>query len=137
MAEEAAEVAVTATVCSGRCSMHSVVSAALPEIMAVSDSQQKIPVVTRLDFDISVDHQFFPLRNDIFPCPACGEIFWKPHILEQHQTLKHAALELIDEDSGNNIVPVVTRLESDISTDHQFFPLRNDIFPCPTCGEIF
>ena len=117
--------------------MHSVVSAALPEIMAVSDSQRKIPVATRLDFDISVDHQFFPLRNDIFSCSACGEIFRKPHILEQHQTLKHAALELIDEDSGNNIVPVVTRLESDISTDHQFFPLRNDIFPCPMCGEIF
>ena len=136
-AEEAAEVAVTATVCSGRCSMHSVVSAALLEMMAVSDSQRKILVVTRLEFDISVDHQFFSLRNDIFLCPACCEIFQKPHILEQHQTLKHAVPELIDEDSGNNIVPVVTRLESDISADHQFFPLQNDIFQCPTCGEIF
>ena len=135
--EEATEAEVTVTVCSGRCSMHSVVSSALPETMAVSDSQRKILVVTHLESDISVDHQFFPLRNDIFPCPACGEIFRKPHILEQHQTLKHAVSELIYEDSGNNIVPVVTCLESDISADHQFFPLRNDIFPCPTCGEIF
>ena len=109
-AEEAAEAAVTATVCSGRCSMHSVVSAALPETMAVSDSQRKILVVTRLESDISV---------------------------EQHQTLKHAVSELIYEDYGNNIVPVVTHLESDIYADHQFFPLRNDIFPCPTCSEIF
>ena len=139
-AEEAAETAataVTATVCSGRCSMHSVVSAALPETMAVSDSQRKILVVTRLESDIFADHQFFPLRNDIFPCPVCSEIFRKPHILEQHQTLKHAVSVLIDRDSGNNIVPVVTRLESDISAYHQFFPLRNDIFPCPACGEIF
>ena len=60
------EEAATATVCSGRCSMHS-----------------EILVVTRLESD-------FPLRNDIFPCPACGEIFQKPHSLEQHQTLKHS-----------------------------------------------
>ena len=92
---------VAATVCSGRCSMHSVVSTALPETMSVSDSQRKIPVVTSLESDISADHQFFPLRNDIFPCPACDEIFQKPHILEQHQTLKHAVSEHIDE---NNIV---------------------------------
>ena len=133
----AEEAAATATVCSGRYSMHSVVSAALPETMAVSDSQRKILVVTRLESYISANHQFFPLCKDIFPCPACGEIFRKPHILEQHQTLKHAVSVLIDGDSGNNIVPVVTRLESDISADHQFFPLRNDIFPCLACGEIF
>ena len=127
----AEEAAATATVCSSICSMHSVVSAALPETMAMSDSQRKFPVVTRLKSDISADHQFFPLRNDIFLCPACGEIFRKPHILEQHQSLKHAVSEHIDGDSGNNIVPVVTRLESDIFVDHQFFPLWNDIFPCP------
>ena len=66
-----------------------------------------VPVVTRLESDISADHQFFPLRNDIFPRPACDEIFQKPHILEQHQTLKHAVSELIDEDSGNNIVRII------------------------------
>ena len=86
-AEEAEE--ATTTVCSGRCSMHSVVSTALPETMVVSDSQRKIPVVTRLESD-------FPLRNDIFPFPACGKIFRKPHSLEQHQTLKHAVSEHID-----------------------------------------
>ena len=57
----AAEAAATTTVCFGRCSMHSVVFAALLETMAVSDSQRKIPVVTRLESDISVDHQFFSL----------------------------------------------------------------------------
>ena len=66
-AEEAA-----ATVCSSRCSMHS-----------------EIPVMTRLESD-------FPLRNDIFLCPACGESFWKPHSLEQYQTLKHTVSEHID-----------------------------------------
>ena len=135
--EEAAEATVMATVCSGRCSMHFVVSTALHETMAVSDSQRKIPVVTRLESGISADHQFFPLQNDIFSCPTCGKIFRKSHILEQHQTLKHAVSELIDGDSENNIVSVVTRLEFDISADHQFFPLRNDIFPCPACGKIF
>ena len=64
--KEAAEEEVTTTVCSGRCSMHFVVSAALLETMAVSDSQRKIPIVTHLESDISADHQFFPLRNDIF-----------------------------------------------------------------------
>ena len=122
-AEEAA--AAMATMCSGRCSMHSVVSTALPETMVVSDSQRKIPVVTCLESD-------FPLRNDIFPCPACdkifpkphsleqhqtlkhavsehidGEIFQKPHSLEQHQTLKHAVSKLIDGDSRNNIVRII------------------------------
>ena len=71
--------------------------------MVVSDSQRKIPVVTRLESDISVYHQFFPRRNDIFSCLVCDEIFQKPHILEQHQALKHAVSELIDRDSRNNI----------------------------------
>ena len=60
--------------------------------------------MTRLESDISADHQFYPPRNDIFACPACLEIFQKPHILEQHQTLKHAVSEHIDGDSGNNII---------------------------------
>ena len=37
----AAEEVATATVCFSRCSKHSVVSAALPEMMAVSDSLRK------------------------------------------------------------------------------------------------
>ena len=53
-AEEAEEAATaTATVCFIRCSKHYVVSAALLEMMAVSDS----------------------LRKYIFPCPAVSDIF--------------------------------------------------------------
>ncbi|KAH7549920.1 hypothetical protein JRO89_XS13G0105500 [Xanthoceras sorbifolium] len=57
--------------------------------------------------DILVDHPFFPLRNDIFPCTACGEIFQKSHLLEQHQAIKHAVSELLDGDSGKNIVNII------------------------------
>ncbi|CAN1835281.1 hypothetical protein LINPERHAP1_LOCUS34370 [Linum perenne] len=46
----------------------------------------------------------FPLRNDIFPCTVCGEILQKPHLLEQHLTVKQAVSELRDGDSGNNII---------------------------------
>ena len=97
----------TATVSSARSSLHSVVSVVLPEMMVVSDPQRKVPSATRPESDISADHQFFPLRNDIFPCPACGEVFQKPQNLEQHQALKHAVSELIDGDSGNNIVRII------------------------------
>ncbi|XVF68942.1 hypothetical protein PTKIN_Ptkin11bG0041600 [Pterospermum kingtungense] len=57
--------------------------------------------------DISSDNPFFPLRNDIFPCTACGEIFQKPHLLEQHEATKHAVSQLIDGDSGKNIVQII------------------------------
>ncbi|GKV26180.1 hypothetical protein SLEP1_g35526 [Rubroshorea leprosula] len=59
------------------------------------------------EWDISADNPFLPLRNDIFPCTACGEIFQKPQFLEQHQATKHAVSELIDGDSGNNIVRII------------------------------
>ncbi|WCJ29247.1 zinc finger (C2H2 type) family protein [Euphorbia peplus] len=51
--------------------------------------------------------QFFPLRNDIFPCTLCGEIFQKPQLLETHQSVKHAVSELSDGDSGKNIVFII------------------------------
>jgi hypothetical protein len=57
--------------------------------------------------DISTDHQFFPLRNDIFPCTACGEVFQKSQLLEQHQAIKHAVTQLLDGDSGKNIVDII------------------------------
>ncbi|KAF9598808.1 hypothetical protein IFM89_031476 [Coptis chinensis] len=57
--------------------------------------------------DISMDHQSFPLRNDIFPCPTCGEIFHKTQLLENHQSVKHAVSELYDGDSGKNIVKII------------------------------
>lgn len=70
----------------------------------LSDIPPRVP-----ESDISAaDHNpFFPLRNDIFPCTACGEIFQKPYLLEQHQSLKHAVSELIDGDSGKNIVNII------------------------------
>ncbi|KAK8513291.1 hypothetical protein V6N13_002038 [Hibiscus sabdariffa] len=48
-------------------------------------------------------------ESDIFPCTACGEIFQKPHFLEQHQATKHAVSELADGDSGHNIVRIIFR----------------------------
>ncbi|XP_052174813.1 uncharacterized protein LOC127789837 [Diospyros lotus] len=72
-----------------------------------SDPPRKRPTGSRPESDISSDQQFFPLRNDIYPCPACGEIFQKPSLLEQHQAIKHAVSELIDGDSGKNIVQII------------------------------
>ncbi|XP_054818933.1 uncharacterized protein LOC129318260 [Prosopis cineraria] len=58
--------------------------------------------------DIAADNNhFFPLRNDIFPCTACGEVFQKPQVLEQHQSLKHVVSELAETDAGHNIVRII------------------------------
>ncbi|XP_059300591.1 uncharacterized protein LOC132052898 [Lycium ferocissimum] len=57
--------------------------------------------------DICSEQLFFPLRNDIYPCTLCGEVFQSPIHLEQHQSIKHAISELIDGDSGNNIVRII------------------------------
>ncbi|XP_015080163.1 uncharacterized protein LOC107023861 [Solanum pennellii] len=57
--------------------------------------------------EITSDQSFFPLRNDIYPCTLCGEVFQSPIHLEQHQSIKHAISELTDEDSGNNIVRII------------------------------
>ncbi|KAI8015189.1 hypothetical protein LOK49_LG05G01394 [Camellia lanceoleosa] len=86
-----------------RSSQHSsiLLSLAQPEPL-VSD-----PPRNRPESDISLGQQFFPLRNDIYPCPACGEIFQKPNLLEQHQAIKHAVSELFDGDSGKNIVRII------------------------------
>ncbi|XP_010256618.1 PREDICTED: uncharacterized protein LOC104596971 [Nelumbo nucifera] len=73
----------------------------------VSASPLKRPIPSRKETDISVDQSSFPLRNDIFPCPICGEVFPKNQLLEQHQSLKHAISELVDGDSGKNIVQII------------------------------
>ncbi|XP_043721783.1 uncharacterized protein LOC122669161 [Telopea speciosissima] len=62
---------------------------------------------SRQEPDISLHHHSFPLRNDIFPCPICGEVFQKTQLLEQHQSIKHAVSELFDGDSGKNIVQII------------------------------
>ncbi|KAL2508277.1 zinc finger (C2H2 type) family protein [Forsythia ovata] len=64
-------------------------------------------IPNRPESDISLDQHFFPLRNNIYPCPICGEIFQKSSILEQHQSTKHAVSELIDGDTGKNIVRII------------------------------
>nr|XP_043636002.1 uncharacterized protein LOC122607144 [Erigeron canadensis] len=53
------------------------------------------------------ESDFFPLRNDIYPCPRCGEVFQKPELLEQHTAFKHAVSELSDDDPGKNIVRII------------------------------
>lgn len=57
--------------------------------------------------EITSDQLFLPLRNDIYPCTLCGEVFQSPIHLEQHQSIKHAISELTDGDSGNNIVRII------------------------------
>lgn len=84
----------------------------LPENTADQHLSDVVPRKTsRPESDISSSAEkeslFFPLRNDIFPCTACGEIFQKPQTLEQHQAVKHAVSELIDGDSGKNIVRII------------------------------
>lgn len=94
------------TLASARSSQQSIVSM-IPTTTDDIDQISDIPP-RKQDSDISTtnDH-FFPLRNDIFPCTACGEIFQKPQCLEQHQAIKHAISELQDGDSGKNIVHII------------------------------
>ncbi|KAK4376079.1 hypothetical protein RND71_006756 [Anisodus tanguticus] len=66
-----------------------------------------IPISPVPESDISSDPLFFPLRNDIYPCTLCGEVFQSPIHLEQHQSIKHAISELTDGESGNNIVRII------------------------------
>ncbi|XP_015873832.4 uncharacterized protein LOC107410860 [Ziziphus jujuba] len=93
-----------------RSSQHSIVSVVLPETDPISDPSLRKNSSTGScpESDISSrDNLFFPLRNDIFPCTTCGEIFQKPQLLDQHQAVKHAVSELIDGDSGKNIVQII------------------------------
>ncbi|OAY61098.1 uncharacterized protein LOC110617446 [Manihot esculenta] len=95
------------TLTSARSSQQSIVSMIPPE-----EHSSDVPPRTKSsgscqESEISTNDQFFPLRNDIFPCTACGEIFQKPQLLEQHQAIKHAVSELQDGDSGKNIVHII------------------------------
>ncbi|KAI3788037.1 hypothetical protein L2E82_00646 [Cichorium intybus] len=53
------------------------------------------------------ESDYLPIRNEIHPCLNCGEIFKKPGLLEQHQSIKHAVCELLDDDPGKNIVQII------------------------------
>lgn len=57
------------------------------------------------DSDLTSDT--FTLRNDIYPCEICGEIFQRSSVLEQHQSMRHAVSELADVDSGKSIVSMI------------------------------
>ncbi|PON39517.1 Zinc finger, C2H2 domain containing protein [Trema orientale] len=96
-----------------RSSQHSIVSLVNPEpsdhLSAADPPRKKSSPPPESDIAAGVGEGglFFPLRNDIFPCTACGEIFQKPQLLEQHQAVKHAVSELHDGDSGKNIVRII------------------------------
>ncbi|KAH0470679.1 hypothetical protein IEQ34_000402 [Dendrobium chrysotoxum] len=47
------------------------------------------------------------LRETIFSCPDCGEIFMKSESLELHKTTRHAVSELGPDDTSRNIVDII------------------------------
>ncbi|KAG1365857.1 Gastrula zinc finger protein xFG20-1 [Cocos nucifera] len=71
-------------------------------------SDDKAPSVSEPEISAAV-HTSFASRCDLFPCPACGEVLSKPHLLDLHQTTHHSLSELsdADADSGNNIVRII------------------------------
>ncbi|KAK4764113.1 hypothetical protein SAY87_013551 [Trapa incisa] len=81
--------------------------------------------------NIHATSSFLPLRNDIFPCTACGEIFPSPHLLDQHRSVKHAVSELVGDDSGQNIVRIIfktgwtTDRESQSPKIHRILKIHN------------
>ncbi|XP_004500239.1 uncharacterized protein [Cicer arietinum] len=96
-------VTAAATLTTARSSQQSLISSVQPDSNFQDSPRKKQP-----ESDISADNNlFFPLRNDIFPCTACGEIFQKPNLLEQHQSTNHAVSELTGSDPGHNIVQII------------------------------
>ncbi|XP_078447462.1 uncharacterized protein LOC144716238 [Wolffia australiana] len=51
-------------------------------------------------------HRSRSLRT-ISPCPDCGELFFRPESLEQHQIEKHAVMEMKPGDSSRDIVEII------------------------------
>ncbi|OWM68751.1 uncharacterized protein LOC116212044 [Punica granatum] len=100
----------TPTLTSARSSHRSLVSMVQPETLNLLEPHSL--VLPSQESNVSSDDNplFLPLRNDIFPCTACAEIFPKPHLLEQHQSMKHAVSELTGEDSGQNIVKIIFKM---------------------------
>ncbi|GMG98323.1 hypothetical protein Nepgr_000163 [Nepenthes gracilis] len=92
---------------SARPSQHAFDDPIIPPDSLISDRPRKRRSGSKSGSDTLSENPFFPLRNNIFPCPSCGEIFPKPQLLEQHQSTKHAVSELHDGDSGTNIVWII------------------------------
>ncbi|OVA17646.1 zinc finger protein [Macleaya cordata] len=96
------------TLASARSSQHSIVTPADIIVLSPPTRKRRTGSSSFSDPDFSlIDQRSFPLRNDIFPCPTCGEIFQKPQLVEHHQSIKHAVTELLDDDSGKNIVRII------------------------------
>ncbi|RWW75614.1 hypothetical protein BHE74_00016352 [Ensete ventricosum] len=57
----------------------------------------------------AADHRSLSYRDEIYPCPACGEVLSKPQLLDLHHAAKHSFSELRDADSGYNIFRIIFR----------------------------
>ncbi|XP_062172029.1 uncharacterized protein LOC133877654 [Alnus glutinosa] len=121
------------TLSSARSSQHSIVPIIPPETYLSDAGGRRKQSGSCLESDISADNPFFPLRNDIFPCTACGEIFPKPQLLEQHQAIIHALSELVDGDSSKNIVRIIFKTGW---TDNQKTPKIHRILKIHNCPKI-
>ncbi|XP_077216093.1 zinc finger (C2H2 type) family protein [Tasmannia lanceolata] len=73
----------------------------------LSTPQRKSPSGFEPDTSFEPPPKRSSFRNDIFPCPICGEVFYKTLVFEQHQSTKHAVSELYDGDSSKNIVGII------------------------------
>ncbi|KMT05095.1 hypothetical protein BVRB_7g172490 [Beta vulgaris subsp. vulgaris] len=98
----------TTTFSSPRSSQHYVIISNGNDDSDLNPPPRKRRSGSRSELECSLwENPFLPLRNDIFPCPCCGEVFQKQNLLEQHQSMKHAVSELRDGDSGKNIVWII------------------------------
>ncbi|KAL1195710.1 hypothetical protein V5N11_035690 [Cardamine amara subsp. amara] len=96
------------TLTSARSSQNSLVTLVQPETLSQPDPDTRETGFSCSEFEISSDNPLFlPLRNEIFSCNSCGEIFHKIQLLDQHITVKHAVSELIDGESSTNIVKII------------------------------
>ncbi|KAF8402691.1 hypothetical protein HHK36_010779 [Tetracentron sinense] len=119
----------TPNLSSARSSQQSIVTVVTPEVVISAPPRKRPTSGCRQEPDISLDHPSFSLRNDIFPCPTCGEVFQKTQLLDQHQLIKHAVSELLDGDSGKNIVRIIFKTgwsnKEKNSTIHRILKIHN------------
>uniref|UniRef100_A0A1J3GYR6 C2H2-type domain-containing protein n=1 Tax=Noccaea caerulescens TaxID=107243 RepID=A0A1J3GYR6_NOCCA len=91
------------TLTSARSSQNSLVTLVQPDTTNQPDPEPRI----ENGFSEISDSLFLPLCSEIYSCTACGEIFSKINLLEQHIAIKHAVSELIDGESSTNIVKII------------------------------
>lgn len=111
---------------------HSTIFSVIPNHAFVDDSDHptRKPTGSIPDPEVSSD----TLRNDIHPCQICGEIFQRSSVLEQHQSTRHAVSELVDADSGKNIVSII--FNSGWSTSLVKEPIIYRILKIHNCSKI-